>query len=188
MPAADTAPSRRAKGTNLSQLVPFLRKRRKARPFAPLSPAAEKLMEERIIESRWYPFDPFVELLRIVDKEVLRGSEELALGMGVVGGKQALLGTHKAFVTVGDPLGSAMAMRHSWRAYFDFGELRAVADNDRQVTLTLTGYSDVIMVHGGMIAGWGAAAAQLAGAADAKATLLEKPWEGAPRMVYRVTF
>jgi hypothetical protein len=184
--ASDDIQPRYAKGANLSQLVPLLRKRRKVRPFGPLSPGAERLLEERILDHVWYPHAPFVELLRVMYREVLGNNEANAMSAGIAGGKVALQGAHKAFVIANDPIASVMAMRHSWRAYFNFGDLKAARDSDRQVTLTLTGYPDVIAVHGGLIAGWAIAAAQLGGAPTASGEILEKPWVSGTRMVYRV--
>lgn len=177
---------RYAKGVNLSQLVPLLRKRRRARPFGPLSPSAERLMEERILEHLWYPHAPFVELLRVMYREVLASNEANALTMGVLGGKHALQGAHKAFVVDNDPIASALQMRHSWRAYFNFGELKAATEGSHAVVLTLTGYPDVLPVHAGMIVGWAVAAAQLGGAPEASAEIVEKPWVSGQRLVYRV--
>lgn len=183
---SDDPQPRYAKGTNLSQLVPLLKKRRRARTFGPLSPSAERLLEERILDHAWYAHAPFLELLRVLYREVLGSNEENAISMGIAGGRVSLLGVHKTFVIAGDPIGSAMAMRHSWRAYFNFADLKATRDNDNRVTLTLTGYSDVPAVHGGLIAGWAVAAAQLAGAQEARGEIVEKPWETGGKLVYRV--
>ena len=58
---------RHTKGTNLVDLVKFLRKYRQTSPLPYLSPAAEELLETRIMVSNWYPFEAFLELLKITD-------------------------------------------------------------------------------------------------------------------------
>lgn len=188
MAAVTLASQRRlAKGINLSQLVSVLRKQRRRRSLGAMSPAAAQLLEERILDSAWYPHEPFVDLLRVMYREVLGSREEHALDAGVAGGKVALRGAHKTFVIAGDPIASALAMRHSWRSYFNFGALVAVREGDDAVLLTLTGYADVEPVHAGLIVGWAVAAAQLGGAPESVGEILSKPWVAGDTLVYRVT-
>jgi hypothetical protein len=108
--------------------------------------------------------------------------------MGLVGAKIALTSFHRAFVKPGDPLASALAMRHTWSSYFDFGALHAEAEGKRAVRFSVTDYADVPVFHGVMIAGWHMTAPQLAGAQKVTVEWLEKPWEGAEQMRYIVRF
>ncbi len=186
--AIDGNELRRAKGTNLVQLVAVLKKTRHKVPLGPLTLAAEKLLEEdRILENAWYPHAPFLELLDAMWRIVLQRNEEHALQAGIVGGKYALETAHGTFVMPGDPIGSAYAMRHSWRAYFNFAELKAEIDTPNTVTLTLSGYPDVSPVHANMILGWAIAAAHMGGAPKATGELLERPWKSGAVLRYRVT-
>lgn len=178
---------RLAKGINLSQLVAALRKHRRHRPLGAISPAAQRLLEDRILDSAWYPHEPFLELLAVMYREMLGSREDYALAAGISGGKVALLGAHKTFVSEGDPVASVLAMRHSWRSYFNFGALTAAQQNDHVVTLMLTGYPDVPPVHAGMIVGWAVAAAQLGGAPGSVGEILERPRIAGDSLHYRVT-
>ncbi len=184
---ADSGEQRKAKGTNLTQLVAALRKRQRTHSLGVLSPSAEQLLEERILEHVWYPHAPFVELLRVMYRDLLGSSEANALAVGISGGKIALQTWHTAYVMEGDPIGSVLAMRHSWRTYFNFGELKAEQDTPQSVTLTLTGYADVTAVHASMIAGWAVAAGQLGGSPAATGEIIDKPWIAGNKLRYRVT-
>jgi len=186
---------RHAKGVNLTELVKVLKIHRRQKPLPPLSPAAEELLATRILASEWYPHEAFLELLRCTHEEILDGSEGQALQMGILGGHVALEGPHRAFVRPGDPGASMLALRHVWRSYFDFGELTSELDPDGDLTgdgqavrFVLTGYPDIPSVHAHMLAGWPIAAGQIAGAADPRCEMLEKPWKGAERLVFRVVF
>jgi hypothetical protein len=68
---------------------------------------------------------------------------------------------------------------------FNFGVLRAEPEKT-SVTFRLSGYADVPPAHAYMIAGWGAASAQLAGVSGARAQVLEGPWQGAKDLVYQI--
>jgi hypothetical protein len=179
---------------NLTELVKVLRIHRRQKPLPRLSAAAEDLLATRILASEWYAHEPFLELLRCTDEVILGRSEARALEMGILGGHIALQGPHRAFVQPGDPEGSMLALRHVWRSYFDFGELAGEPEalpheeRSRGVRFILTGYPDIPCVHAHMTAGWPMAAAQIAGARDPQCEMLERPWKGAQRLVFRVLY
>lgn len=178
---------RKAKGANFSSLVRSLRTHRKKRPLGPMSSVAEAMLEERILDSEWYPHAPLVDLLRVLYRDLLGSDEATALKVGIIEGKAALQTWHSMYVMPGDPIGSALAMRHSWRTYFNFGELKAEQTSPTEVTLRLSGYEDIQPVHGLMILGWAVAAAQLGGAPHATGEIIDRPWKtGARVMIYRV--
>jgi len=177
---------RKAKGANFVSLVRSLKAWRKTQPLGPMSHGAEKMLDERILHSEWYPHAPLVDLLRVLYRDLLGSSEEHTLQAGILEGKNALTTWHSMYVMADDPIGSAMAMRHSWRTYFNFGELKAEQSDPTTVTLTLSGYHDVQPCHANMILGWAIAAAQLGGAPKATGEIIERPWKSGKTMVYCV--
>ncbi|MDB4984997.1 MAG: hypothetical protein JWN04_175 [Myxococcaceae bacterium] len=180
--------SRHVKGSNVIDLVKFVKTLQKRGPLPPLSPAAEQLLEARLLNSTWYAFEPFVELLQVVDKLVLRSDEGRAMEMGVVGGTVALQGPAKLYLQPNDPRATVVAMRHAWRARHDFADLVASMDGDRAVRFTLSDYPDISMVHALTTAGWGIAAARAAGSTLASLDVLERPWRGASSFCYRINY
>lgn len=179
---------RNVKGVTFVDLVKFLRKQQKTTNLPLLTPTAGALLETRILIFAWYPLKSFLELLKITDKTFLKGNESNAMEMGAVSGMNQLRSVHKAYVKSGDPTGSVIAMRHSWRSSANFGDLGADIEDDHSVVFILRGYDDLGMIHGMMIAGWGVAAARLAGSPNANAELIDRPWKGASRFCYRIRF
>lgn len=180
---------RKAKGINLVELVKFIRSLRKKRTFrTPLSGQAEALLSMQVLPISWYSHAAFLELVELVYREVLERDEEKTYAMGIAGGRIALTGPHRAFIDPNSVARSVLAMRHVWRACFNFGELNAQLEDEQTVLFRLTGYEDVTPAHAFMTAGWGAAAAFVAGASSARAQVLDKPWKGAKDLTYRVSF
>jgi hypothetical protein len=180
--------ARRIKGVNLIGLVKLINALRKKRPVPGISPAGEALLAEHVLISDWYAFEPFIELVGVVYREILARSESGARQMGVVGGQAALSGFHKQFIKVGDPMASLIAMRHTWRTYFDFGELTTEPDGPRAVRFVVSGYPDMPASHGQLIVGWHTSAAIVAGASGAKSEIVDCPWHGGLHLEHRVTF
>jgi len=182
---AEATLQRLVKGTNLVDLIKLLRSVRRVRKLDGLSASAEELLHDRILPTAWYAHESFVELLELTYRGLLKSSDKAACEMGATGGRGELQRTMRALVDRQDPLGSVLAMRHAWQASFNFGALRAKVD-DRSVVFRLSGYQDVGRAHAHMIAGFGLAAAQVSGAQNASATVLEAPWSGADELVYRI--
>ena len=187
-PRPPSSQARHAKGVNFTELVKVLRVRRRTQPLVGLSAEGEAMLSVRVLASEWYSHEALLDLLRYAYRELLGRSDEAAHQMGIVGGHAVLQGAHRAFISPGNPAASVTNMGVIWKAYFDFGELTNEADGDHACTFRLTGYDDMPSVHGMMIAGWAVAAAQIGGAPSARCEFLEKPWRGAPRFQYRVSF
>ena len=108
--------------------------------------------------------------------------------MGAAGATEQLQSIYKAYLKAGDAKESVYALRHAWRAQYDFGQLAADALDASSVLFTLSDYEGVGMVHGMMIVGWGVAAARVCGCTGARADVLERPWRGGERLRYRIHF
>jgi hypothetical protein len=180
---------RQAKGVSFVELVKLLKNRRRKHPFSGLSAEAEGLFGQHLLPTGWYPFPPVAELIDLAYRELLRGSAEAALQMGIAGGTHALRTYHRGFIRPGDPLASLLAMRRSWSLYFDFGELTTKQVGERGVVFQLDGYPDISAAHGPMVVGWHRAAGLVAGVKNLRGEIVECPWtDGSPRLVHRVEF
>jgi len=184
--AAQMKADRFSKGVAIADLVKVLKIYRRKCPLNGLSPAAEALLDEHILLTKWYSHESFLELLDTAYRVLLDSDEENALQMGINGGQVILQGIHSAFVQQGDPLGSVMALRHIWPTYYDFGGLTAELIDGQKVQFTVVDYPDITIPHAMVTVGWGIAAARLGGAFGARHEILERPWQGAPALKYRI--
>jgi hypothetical protein len=180
--------TRKVKGANLLGLVKLVKSYRKTHAIDGLSASAESLLADHVLASEWYPFAPFTELIELVDREILKRSDEHALQMGIAGGRVALDSFHKGFIRPGDPVATLFAMRAAWPFYFDFGDLQTAKDGSAAVRFSVNGYPDVSRVHGQLILGWHVSAALVSGSDGASGEILEAPWKGDLRLVHRVRF
>ena len=166
-------------------LVKFLKNFGKRRALPNLTPAAKELLAVQIAPSTPYPLELLQELLRVMDELIVKGDENAAMELGAVGGS-TFQGVLKTYVTPGEPMASVLAMRHGWRAHYNFGRLTAEEVSQGQVRFRLEGYPDAPMVFALMMAGWAVGAARAAGSKAPKLNVLERPWRGAAHFVYLV--
>ncbi|MET0342383.1 MAG: hypothetical protein ABW252_15370 [Polyangiales bacterium] len=178
-------PERRVVGNILVDLVKFLKNHEAQHGPVELGAEARALLAGRVVMSGWYPLGLFHELLAVLDRLVVKGSERRALELGAAGGV-AMRGVKKTYLVPGDPRQSVIAMRHAWRTHYDFGVV-SYEDGEDDVQFRIDGYPDIPMVHALMTAGWGISAARAAGSETSLARIVERPWrDGARDFVYRI--
>src|SRR5215218_1416419 len=102
------ATERRATGAMILDLVKLVLHLEKSHGPLGLSAASQAAIGVRINISGWYDIALFFDLLRVVDRALIKGNEKRALEVGAAGGA-ALRGTQKAYVVAGDPKSSVMA-------------------------------------------------------------------------------
>lgn len=182
------ASGRHVIGVVVADLVRFLINHERATGTTlPLSPEARELLSRRVRLAEWITLASFHELLRWLDQIAIQDDEARALTLGAQGGA-LMRGLQKAYGVSGDPKSSIVAMRHAWRAHYDFGRLTYDAERPGAVEFSIDEYTDMPMTHGLLTAGWGVAAARAGGATDVKVTVIERPWRGAPRFRYVIAF
>lgn len=183
-----SASGRHVIGVVTIDLVKFLKthERTVGKPLA-LDSHTRALLDRRVSPTEWIALESFLALLSALDEIALHGDEQRALDMGAAGGT-VMRGLHKTYAVAGDPKSSVVAMRHAWRAHYDFGRLSCEPLSDRAVQFTVDSYPDMPMVHGMMTVGWGLAAARAGGSPTATATVVERPWTGSQRLQHIITF
>lgn len=178
---------RRVVGAILVDLVKLVVNLEKSHGSLGLNATSYDIINARVTLSGWYDLAFFWDLLRAVERVLVKGSESRALELGAAGGS-TMRGTKKAYVVDGDPKSSVMAMRHAWRAHYSFGRLSCEALGDNVVQFKIEQYPDIPMSHGLMTAGWGVAAARAAGAQQVSADVLTRPWRGEGDFSYTINF
>jgi hypothetical protein len=174
-------------GANLVDLVKVVVNLEKVHGPLGLCDASRAAIQARVNLNAWYDIAIFFDLLGVLDRVVVKGSELRALEIGAAGGS-SMRGIQKAYVVAGDPKSSVIAMRHAWRAHFDFGRLHFDVQDDHAVRFKVEQYPDITMTHALLTAGWGVAAARAAGALNASATVLTRPWRGEGDLLYTINF
>jgi hypothetical protein len=180
--------ARHVKGVNLVDLVKVLKAHGRSHSLDGLGDGARELLDQRILPTEWYPLEAHLELLDFTFDRLLGRSEIKAAQMGQLGARAVLTTFHRAFIRKGQPLQSALGMRHLWAAYFDFGTLDAEAVGDRAVRFVIDEYPDIPAVHGVMVAAWHTTAPELAGAQGVTCEWRERAWKGSTKTVYVVKF
>lgn len=130
----------KVKGTVLVSVVKFLRSRRQE-ATALLPPHCQRYLEERVLDSSWYPEADLVELIRVV-ASMFPGNEDQALYLTGRAALAAFLRDRKYHDLHHVALLADMPRRlvALWSTQHDTGQLRMQLSSDTSGLVTLTGF------------------------------------------------
>jgi hypothetical protein len=175
----------RSKGTNLLDLVKYMRTRREDAKRV-LPKAIHHYLDETINVAAWYPEDEAIELVRALVKLMPQPREEALMLVGRMNAQLHVEGTYShllADLTLAVLPARTVAL---WKSMHDTGDLRMKIVDDGEAELRLTGYQPPNPEMCLMIRGYMIHAFELAGARDVKVDERACCCDGARACVWRV--
>jgi len=156
----------RVKGSALRARVEWAR-RLGPEPFARfaqgLSAPSRALVERGVLVSAWYPFELFVELNQVLDRQHGKGDLALCRELGRFGCEVNLKTLYRLFFKLGSVhfiLGRSAA---AWRVNYDHGQMTVVSQSEGRALLRVTGVPAPHRAHCLSVLGWISRACELSG-------------------------
>lgn len=133
--------------------------------LAQLDGEARKLMEEGPLETNWYPYDVYLELSKVIDRELGDGDLRLVYEMGAFSCENNLTGIYRVFFRFGNINFLVDRAAKAWHSQYDFGVMKVYRDPDNKykVTLELSEVPRPSRVLFLAVKGWVVKAAELSG-------------------------
>jgi len=175
----------KAKGTTLIGAVRFLRSR-KERARAALPPELHSYLEERVVESRWYPEADLEALLEAVCSLIPGPRGEVLGEMGAHSAREHLEGiySHLRFDALEGVWRRAIAL---WASQHDTGRFDAETVAPGELRMTVRGFGHPSEALCGVLGGYFAEALRLAGATGLTVAKESCVLRGASECVWRMT-
>jgi hypothetical protein len=119
----------KTKGTNLVDMVKFLRKQRE-QALALLPKGLHRYLDEPVSVAAWYPEEDMIGLVRVLAKLLPAGGEDPLAQIGRLNARMHLQGTYAHLL--GDARPSVLPVRAValWRSMHDTGEFKLAVDKD----------------------------------------------------------
>lgn len=118
-------------------------------------PALSAVLEQRIRQASWYPYAPYVELIRIIDR--VHGDGDLAYcrELGDWAGQLDLGSMFRIYATLADPERLISASRLVWPQYYkNAGKMRAVSTHPSDTRLRISEFPEMDPAHCKLMEGW----------------------------------
>ena len=128
----------KTKGTNLVDMVRFLRKQRDAARSL-LPERLHHYLDEQLNVSAWYPEKDMIGLVRALAKLLPSGGEDPLVQIGRLNARMHLQGTYEHLIADARPAALPVRAVALWRSMHDTGEFKLSVENDH-AEARLAGY------------------------------------------------
>jgi hypothetical protein len=132
-----------------------------------LAPATRALVDERILASRWYPFDAFIDICEVIDRQLGKGDLELCHDLGRFGCDANLPTLYKIFFRMADVTYIVRRAAAAWRVNYDDGSMTVVDEQPNLVTMRME-VPAPHRAHCLSVRGWIVRAGELSGAKEVR--------------------
>ncbi len=173
---------RKVKGTMLADHVRTIRKFKDKNWDQYLKPEDWDIINTRIMDPVWYPFDTYKRCAMAVFKVLANEDVTVVRERGRIIGKDLFTGPYKKAIVAGDPLASLKKFVNIYDLFFNFSSLSVEAVGEKNINIhhdfdpkdpaglpychLLMGYLDTLV--------------DMAGGNNAEIKIMEKQWEGSP--------
>lgn len=118
-------------------------------------PALRQVLSQKIRQGVWYPYAPYVELLRLIDR--LHGKGDLAYchELGAWAGQQDLGSMFRIYAMLADAERLIRACSLVWPQYYRHaGEMSAITTRPDDTCLRIAGFPKMDPAHCRLMEGW----------------------------------
>lgn len=145
------------KGVPILGLIKFIKKNEKdvlEKVIASLPPETKKYMDEHIVQTAWYPYKLYTDLLRALDRVVGKGDLSYCIEQGRLSAQHDLSTVYRIFLSfAGLKILSTRAMS-VWNSYFDTGQTAIDLHSKTEAVFTITDFPDIDLAHVKSVQGW----------------------------------
>jgi hypothetical protein len=145
------------KGVPILGLIKFIKRDPQhilTKVLAGLPPETKKYLDEHIIQTAWYPYQLYTDLLRTLDKIAGNGDLSYCIEQGRLGAQHDLSTIYRIFLTFSGPkLWQTRAMS-VWSSYFDTGQAVITVPSKNEALFTITDFPDIDLAHVKSVQGW----------------------------------
>jgi len=173
------ASEKKVRGVQFLDVVKLIKSRKDINWKEHLSAYDMSFLEDKIIETDWYPFDTFERMIEAMLKEVVKGEmEELRKWGGYA--LEATADFHQALVAKGDPGESLMRFQVLNRGLFNFDPIKpgGLSDGRARLEMDLGMRAAAEEASTYQAIGFIERLLALSGAKDVSVELKAKAWEG----------
>ena len=146
------------------------------------------MLQEGAVMSRWYPFEQFVELNKVIDGVFGKGDLGLIRTLGRHGADANLTTIYRLFFKVGTVKWIMARAARLWGMHYDSGRLLVRQSPGKEVTLTVDGFATPHRVHCLSVQGWAERSVELSGARDVVLDELACRARGDETCAFRITW
>ncbi len=160
----------------------------KNKVFARLPDEEQKIVNQIIFSSRWYPFSIYINLNQFTDSIFGKGDLELVRVMGAFGAEHDLKTIYKLFYRMGSPQFILKRASQVFATYYDQGRMQALDSSSDWAVIEISEFPDITEVYLQRVSGWLEKTVELSGGQQPKVVATKKIKGGNPVVEFKATW
>lgn len=146
------------------------------------------VLGEGAVMSRWYPFEQFVELNRVIDEAFGKGDLGLIRTLGRHGADANLTTIYRLFFKIGTVKWIMARAARLWGMHYDAGRLLVRQAPGKEVVLRVDDFDTPHRIHCLSVHGWAERAVELSGGRDVALDELSCRARGDESCTFRISW
>ncbi len=153
-----------------------------------LTDAGQKLLNERIFDSVWYPFDSYKEIAMHVSKIEGKSNPAILIKWGEEHGEAILTSIYRGSIVDGDIKRAVEKYARFHRLVFNFGEVKSQFLSDNSVIITYANFDPDFEFFYYISLGWTKRYLELCTDKKVSYVILKKSWLGSEETSYQFSW
>ena len=178
------------KGSLMIGYVRFFKSLKNEKLNAYLNDEDRKLLQERLLQSSWYPGETARHIIKALFEVVVQGNPESSRQWGKFSALDIIPTTYKSFLRSGDPFESLKSFRRIFLTFVDMEGLKIAEEKPGQAKLYILDLGDdpIIVPFAYMMAGFVEGLLELAGGREINCAIKREVYEEKNAYLIQVTY
>ncbi|MCK4667657.1 hypothetical protein KAU33_12955 [Candidatus Dependentiae bacterium] len=156
--------------------------------FARLPEEEQKIVNQPVLSSMWYPLSIFINLNQFTDSIFGKGDLELVRIMGAFGAEHDLKTIYKIFYKIGSIQFILKRASQVFSTYYNQGQMQVLESSSDWGIIELSDFPDITEVYLQRVSGWMEKTIELSGGQYPKVVTIRKLKDGKSVVEFKATW
>ena len=176
------------KGSMLLYVVKAIRGDTSGTIATKVSGQDRSFLADRIMPSRWYPYDAYKRLFNLLIDSYAAGNMATVQQWGRESAEEIIGAVYRSAIQPGNPYRTLKNNEIRFTSFYDFGTITVEPEGDTGARVSLAKFDAGWKEIHYLIAGWLERTLELAGGGNAKVEIVARSWSGDPATVYHASW
>ncbi|MFX1381460.1 MAG: hypothetical protein ACFFBP_03380 [Promethearchaeota archaeon] len=179
---------KQVKGTMFKMIIKAIKADKSGTYDNILSDKAKEMMNQRILDSIWYPFDIYKECFNALCKVTANDKKEVIIKWGRVESERLMTRIYSQAITEGNIESAIEKYARFHKMVFNFGEIQSELISDNQIIVNYREFEKDFRNFYYIAIGWIDKFIDLCIGKKAQYEILKKSWEGADLTQFKLSW
>lgn len=151
-----------------------------------LTDSDRTVLAQRVLPANWYPFETYKHCFTAVSRVLAKDNPETLKEWGRQHGQATMTTIYKVIFQKKDVQSAMAAYRSVLKSQFDFGKMETKMISENEMLIGFIGFGEDFKVWYYVAQGWMERTIALVINKPVRSEIVDRTWEGAPAVVFRL--